>query len=71
MPGSLNQDNSTKNVLRKIKSKWPSQSLDLNPIAHMWKELGKRVRNRTFSNKNAFFISYKKINFPNIYYDKI
>ncbi|KAJ4426083.1 hypothetical protein ANN_26892 [Periplaneta americana] len=34
---------------------WPSQSPDLNLIEHIWDKLDRRVRRRSYSNKDQFF----------------
>jgi len=34
---------------------WPAQFSDLNPIEHLWDELGRRVANKKHSNKRVLF----------------
>ena len=40
---------------------WPSQSPDLNPIEHLWDEIGRRLRNITTSNATELFRTVQKI----------
>uniref|UniRef100_A0A914WS60 Tc1-like transposase DDE domain-containing protein n=1 Tax=Plectus sambesii TaxID=2011161 RepID=A0A914WS60_9BILA len=39
---------------------WPSQSLDLNPIEHLWDEVQRRMGDRKFSNRDTLFAAIKK-----------
>ena len=40
--------------------RWPSQSLDLNPMKHLWDELGGRVGSRTHASKQVLLADLKK-----------
>lgn len=41
--------------------KWPSQSPELNPIEHLWDEIGRRLRNDHSSNETELFEKVKRI----------
>ena len=41
---------------------WPTQSLDLNPIEHLWHELERKLGNRNFRGQPAAMgLLYKKL----------
>ena len=39
---------------------WPSQSLDLIPIEHLWEMLDRQIRKHRYSNKAALFKPLKE-----------
>ena len=41
--------------------KWPSQSPDLNPIEHLWNEMGRRLGAQHFSNSNQLYEKLREI----------
>uniref|UniRef100_A0A915DXW8 Tc1-like transposase DDE domain-containing protein n=1 Tax=Ditylenchus dipsaci TaxID=166011 RepID=A0A915DXW8_9BILA len=64
------QDNDPKHASKLVKKflsdnnvdvlKWPAHSPDLNPIEHLWEELDRRIRNRTYKKTGKLFNALSK-----------